>query len=138
MFSQKISMAYSFLRNIRIRSNDTEMFKSFLPFSAADGHWNELHEKLPGSEKYLGKRIVKSMKDVEESEKDNCITKLEDWFLRKTAVDESQDIVNAFFQKRVKTLWNEVLQPILGGKHYIMRYEFQHRGTIHCHMVMSM
>ena len=30
-----------------------------------------------------------------------------------------------------------MLQPILGGKHYIMRYEFQHRGTIHCHMVMS-
>ena len=58
--------------------------------------------------------------------------------VRKTAVDKNQDIVNAFFQKRVKTLWNEVLQPILGGKHYIMRYEFQHRGTIHCHMVMSM
>ena len=35
-------------------------------------------------------------------------------------------------------MWEEVLQPILGGKHYIMRYEFQHRGTIHCHMVMSM
>ena len=101
-------------------------------------HWNELHEKLPGSEKYLGKRIVKSMEDVEESEKDNCITELEDWFLRKTAVDENQDIVNAFFQKRVKTLWNEVLQPILGGKHYIMRYEFQHLGTIHCHMVTSL
>ena len=44
MFSQKISMAYSFLRNIRIRSNDTEMFNSFLTFSAADGHWNELNE----------------------------------------------------------------------------------------------
>ena len=131
MFSQKISMAYSFLRNIRIRSNDTEMFNSFLTFSAADGHWNELHEKLPGSEKYLGKRLVKNLDDIEESERDNYITELEDWFLRKTAVDENQDIVNAFFQKRVKTLWNEVLQPILGGKHYIMRYEFQHRGTIH-------
>ena len=76
--------------------------------------------------------------DDEESEKENCITELEDWALRKKAVDENQDIVNAFFQKRVKTMWEEVLQLILGGKHYIMRYEFQHRGTIHCHMVMSM
>ena len=138
MFSQKISMAYSFLRNIRIRSDDKETFNSFLTFSAADGHWNELHMLLPGHEKYLGKRIVKSLDDVEESERDNCITELEDWFLRKKAVDENQDIVNEFFQKRVKTIWEEVLKPILGGKHYIMRYEFQHRGTIHCHMVMSM
>ena len=138
MFSNKISMAYSFLRNIRIRSNDTEMFNSFLTFSAADGHWNELHKKLPGSENYLGKRIVKNLEDVEESERENCITDLDDWAMRKKAVDENQDIVNAFFQKRVKTLWQEVLEPILGGKHYIMRYEFQHQGTIHCHMVMSM
>ena len=131
-------MAYSFLRNIRIRSNDTEMFNSFLTFTAADGHWNEMHEKLPGSEKYLGKRIVKNLEDVKEPERENCITELEDWALHKKAVDKNQDIVNAFFQKRVKTLWQEVLEPILGGKHYIMRYEFQHRGTIHCHMVMSM
>ena len=75
---------------------------------------------------------------VEESARDNCITNLEEQFLQKTAVDENQDIVNAYFQKRVKTLWNEVLQPILGGKHYIMRYEFQHLGTIHCHMVTSL
>ena len=49
------------------------------------------------------------MDDVEESEREKCITELEDWFLRKKAVDENQDIVNAFFRKRVKTLWNEVL-----------------------------
>ena len=83
------------------------MFNSFLTFSAADGHWNELHRKLPGSEKYLGKMIVKSMEDVEESERDSCITELEDWFIKK-AVDENQDILYAFFKKRVKTLWNEV------------------------------
>ena len=86
--------------------------------------------------KYLGKKVVKNLEDVEESERKNCIEESKDYELRKKAVDENQDIVNAFFQKRVKTLWEEVLHPILGGKHYIMRYEFQHRGTIHCHMVM--
>ena len=83
MFSQKISMAYSFLRHIRISSNETEMFNSFLTFSAADGHWNELHEKLHGSEQYLGKRVVKNLEDVEESERDNCIEESKDYELRK-------------------------------------------------------
>ena len=46
MFSQKISMAYSFLRDIRIRSNDTEMFNSFLTFSAADGQLNCMRNYL--------------------------------------------------------------------------------------------
>ena len=138
MFSQKISMAYSFLRNIRISSDDTEMFNGFLTYSMADTYWNDLHKLLPGSERYLGKKIVKCLNDIEQSERENCITEVEDWILRKIAVDENQDIVNAFFQKRVKTMWDEVLQPVFGGKYYIMRYEFQHRGCIHCHMVMSM
>lgn len=29
------------------------------------------------------------------------------------------------------------MQPVFGGIDYIQRYEFQHRGAIHCHMVMS-
>ncbi len=138
MFSQKISMAYSFLRNIRFTSNDTEVFNGFLTYSMAEIYWNDLHKLLPGSERYLGKKIVKCLNDVEESKRENCITNVEDWILRKIAVDENQDIMNAFFQKRVKTILDEVLQPVFGGKYYIMRYEFQHRGCIHCHMVMSM
>ena len=138
MFSKKISMATSFLRHIRIVSNDTEVFNSFLTFSAADGHWDELHKKLPGHEKYIGKRLVKSLGDVEESERENCITLAEDYIYRKAAVEDNQDIVNEFFCKRMRTMWEEVLQPVLGGKYAIFRFEFQHRGCIHCHMVMSM
>ena len=114
------------------------MFNSFLTFSAADGHWDDLHKLLPGHEEYLGKRVVKSLDMVKESECENCITEARDYILRKKAVDQNQDIVNEFFIKRVDTMWSEVLQPIFGGEFYIMRYEFQHRGTIHCHMVMSM
>ena len=39
MFSGFQSKAYSFLRDIRIRSNGKEMFNLFLTFSAADNHW---------------------------------------------------------------------------------------------------
>ena len=138
MFSQKKSLATSFLRHIRITSKEMKMFNGFLTFSAADNHWDELHRLLPGHEEYVGKRLVKSLEDVEESEQDNCINETLDYILRKTAVDQNQDIVNEFFMKRMKTMWDEVLKPVLGGEYYIMRYEFQHRGCIHCHMVMSM
>ena len=87
MFSQKISLATSYLRHIRITSKETKMFNGFLTFSAADNHWDELHRLLPGHEEYMGKRLVKSLEDVEESEQDNCITESLDYILRKTAVD---------------------------------------------------
>ena len=80
------------------------MFNGFLTFSAADNHWDELHRLLPGHEEYMGKRLVKSLEDVEESEQDNCINETLDYILRKTAVDQNQDIVNEFFMKRVKTM----------------------------------
>ena len=97
-------MAYSFLRNIRIRSNDTEMFNSFLTFSAADGHWNELHEKLPGSEEYLGKRVVKNLEDVEESERDNCIEESKDYELRKKSCKREPRHCQCFLPEKSKNL----------------------------------
>ena len=61
------------------------MFNSFFTFSTADIHWDELHKLLPGHERYLGKRIVKNLDEVEESERENCITEKEDWILRYNA-----------------------------------------------------
>ena len=93
------------------------------------------HRILPYN---LWKKVVKNLEDIEESERENYISEKEDWILRYNAIDQNQDIVNAYFQKRVHTIWDEVLKPVFGGKYYIMRYEFQHRGCIHCHMVFSM
>ena len=83
----------------RTAATHKEMFNSFLTFSAADGHWNELHKLLPGHERYLGKRIVKSLDDVEESERDNCITELEDWFLRKQLLMRTKILLMSFSRK---------------------------------------
>merc|ERR1711860_47020 len=137
-FGQHMCKSVSFLRDIRIESDDTKMFNLFLTFSAADNHWEQLHKLLPGSEKYLGKKIVKSLKDIPaDANKDEYMTKREDDILRFKAVQENIDIVNAYFQKRMDMLWEHVLKPIFGGKHYIMRFEMQNRGTIHCHMVIT-
>ena len=137
-FGQHMCKSVSFLRDIRIESKDTEMFNLFLTFSAADNHWNQLHKLLPGSEKYLDKKLVDNLKDIPaDANKDEYITKKDDYILRFKAVQENIDIVNAYFQKRMDMLWEHVLKPVFGGKHYIMRFEMQSRGTIHCHMVMT-
>ena len=139
-FSGYQSKACSFLRDIRIQTNGKEMFNLFLTFSAADNHWYNLHKNLPGHEQYLDKIVIDKEIDIPSDAVDKSlyITKALDYQLRKKAIDENQHIVNQFFQKRVKTIWETVLQPILGGEEYIMRYEFQMRHAIHCHMIMTM
>ena len=137
-FSQHISKAYSFLRDIKISSNDKEMFNLFLTFSAADFHWHELHLLFPDHEKYLGKTVVKKLSDIPSGADPTLyIDEKTDFQLRQKAVHENVDIVNEFFQKRITFLWEHILKPEFKGKDYIMRYEFQNRGSIHCHMVMS-
>ena len=60
-----------------------------------------------------------------------------DYQLRADAINKNTDIVNAYLIKKVNLLWKHVLKPVFGGEDYIMRFEFQHRGSIHCHMIMS-
>ena len=60
-----------------------------------------------------------------------------DFLLRSKSVQDNLDIVNEYFINKVSLLWKYVLKPIYGGENFICRYEFQHRGSIHCHMVMS-
>ena len=93
-FGQHMCKSVSFLRDIRIESNDSEMFNLFLTFSAADNHWNQLHKLLPGSEKYLDKKLVDNPKDIPaDANKDEYITKKDDYILRFKAVQENIDIV---------------------------------------------
>ena len=67
----------------------------------------------------------------------SVIDKRTDFLLRSKSVQDNLDIVNEYFINKVSLLWKYVLKPIYGGENFICRYEFQHRGSIHCHMVMS-
>jgi hypothetical protein len=60
--SHMSDQALAYPRFVCITSQDTEMFTFFQSFSAADLHWSDLHRLLPGSESYMGKRVVK--KDI--------------------------------------------------------------------------
>jgi hypothetical protein len=129
--------ALAFVDHIRLRSNDKENFNVFLTLSPADMHWDELHSVLPGSEAYLGKTIVKSVDDIPLDEDPNkFITKAEDYRLRSKAVNDNAGIVSDMFVTKVNLLFKHVLEPILGVKEKVVRYEFQHRGAIHAHCLL--
>jgi len=127
--------AISFVKNLRIKSDDQEMFNFFQTFSAADLHWNDLHRLLPDSERYLGKTVVDSLENVPEEERVGCITSTEDCRLRIANIKRHADIVDAYFKHRIDQLLEKVL-PVLGAQEYICRYEVQARGTIHAHILL--
>ena len=138
-FSSYNGKAINFLRHTRISTNDEEMFNLFLTFSCADIHERALHEKLPKeyTQHYLDKILVKNLNSIpDDADPSDYITESEDYRLRMKAINENSDIVNAYFNKKVELIFKHVLKPIFGATDYIARYEFQNRGTIHCHMII--
>ena len=134
-FRYMTDKAISFVRYLRIKSCDQQMFNFFQTFSAADLHWDDLHRLLAGSDEYLGKRVVDSLESVPEEEREHCITSTRDYQLRIANIKRHADIVDAYFKHRIDLLLEKVL-PVLGAKEYICRYEVQARGTIHAHILL--
>ena len=132
----KTDQAVSFVKYLRISSNERDMFNFFQTFSAADLHWDDFHRLLlPECNEYLNKRLVDSLLEVPEEERSGCIEKTQDIKLRMENIKRHADIVDWYFYERIKVLEKEVL-PKLGVKHSICRYEVQARGTIHVHMLL--
>ena len=128
-------LCLSYNKWLRIKS---KMFNFFQTFSAADLHAYDLHKLLPGHEKYLDKIPCDDMEAKLENEKHLYISKVEDHRLRAEAVRNSPDIVDFWFVNRIEKMLEHVLGKTLGVKDYIIRYEAQHRGTIHAHLLLSM
>jgi hypothetical protein len=74
--SHKADQALSFLKFVRITSDDKDMFTLFQTFSAADLHWHDLHRLMSGSETYLGKQVVTNdvYSSLDQEEKAGCIS----------------------------------------------------------------
>ena len=106
MFSQLINKSVNLTRHLRIISKNEKMFNVFLTFSVADLHEKALHEKLPGSEKYINKKVVKNLHDIPQGDDPNdYIDEKTDFQLRMEIVNENSDIVNAYLIKKVDLLW---------------------------------
>lgn len=81
----------------------------FFTFSAADMHWPELHSLLSNSPEQL----------TNERRRQNVIN--------------NPHIIDWFFTKRVESFIKYWLYDILKAEWHWYRYEYQARGSIHCH-----
>ena len=52
------------------------------------------------------------------------------------AISENADICNFFFKEKLKLVFKYVLGPEYDIKDHLIRFEFQHRGSIHAHMMV--
>ena len=137
-FYQSSIQALSFLKFVRLRSNETEAFNVFATFSCPDLHWDDLHRLFPNHEEYLGKRAVSAteMASIPEEERHNFITKQQDYLLRSRNAEKYAAITTDYFIERLEGLFKDVLEKVYGLKDTIIRFEFQHRGAIHAHVLM--
>jgi hypothetical protein len=129
--------ALAYLRFVRITSQDTEMLTFFQTLSAADLHWADLHRLLPGSESYMGKRVVKEdiFNSLSEEEQRGCILSTDDHVQRSAAVNDNGDLVDLYFHHRLHKLL-DIIRAAMKIEDYIIRYEAQARGTIHAHLLL--
>ena len=128
----------SFQEHIRFRSNDTKMMNIFNTYSLADLHSDEIHQALPDSDQYLGKKIVQNECDKPSGEeRGEFLTKKQDFLLRARAVDKNSAFIVDHFCKKVEGYVEQVLQRTIGVDEFVIRYEFQHRGCIHAHCLFS-
>ena len=133
----KADKATSFVKYVRIATDDHEMFTFFQTFSAADLHWDDLHRLLPASDAYLHKIIIGSMDDLPDGADPHLyIERSTDFHLRTRALRDNADIVDAYFMLRIETLLATVLKSY-GVVNSIVRYEVQCRGTMHAHLLLQ-
>jgi hypothetical protein len=135
--SHMSDQALAYLRFVRITSHDTEMLTFFQTFSAADLHWPDLHWLLPGSESYMGKRVVKPdiFNSFSAEEQQRCILSTDDHVQRSAAVNDNGNLVDLYFHHRLHKLL-DIIGAAMKIEDYIIRYEAQARGTIHAHLLL--
>ena len=85
----------------------------FFTFSSADIHWPELHDLFKADT--------------------NCETGNSASDVRRQSVINSPHVVDWFFMQRLESFVKHWLYDTLGAKWHWFRYEYQGRGSIHCH-----
>ena len=81
----------------------------FFTFSSADMHWPQLHSLFSKN----------SHNPTVQERRNNVIN--------------NPRLVDCFFTKRIESFWKHWLYDTLSAEWHWYRYEFQTRGSIHCH-----
>ena len=75
------------------------------------------------------------METIPDEDKHRYITTEQDYLLRSRATEKYAFIVTDYFCERIDRLFNEVLRPVYKCGETITRFESQHRGSIHAHVL---
>ena len=75
------------------------------------------------------------MEAIPKEERHQYITTDQDYLLRSRATEKYAMIVTDFFCERIDRLFKEVLRPVYKCGETITRFESQHRGSIHAHVL---
>ena len=75
------------------------------------------------------------MEAIPEEERHRYISTDQDYLLRSRATEQYACIVVDFFCERVDRIFRDVLRPVYKCGETITRFESQHRGSIHAHVL---
>ena len=124
-FFNKLMETKAFAEHLRIRSDDTEMLNVFKTFSMADEYWDDLHQLLDGSERYMGKIVVEHEGLIPEDNADMYITRKQDKEMRAKNLNDNAILCVDYFCNRLEGFLTKVLRKTIGLKEYFIRNEFQ-------------
>ena len=125
-------------RHLIARSGGEQQMTLFLTLSPSDFHLDAFHRLLPESKEYIDKKVVASVNDIPDDDKDNYITKSQDYTLRAQALNRHTDLFTNFFLVRAKQFIDVVLKEALGVENYFYRVEHQSRGAPHLHLMLQL
>jgi ATP-dependent DNA helicase PIF1 len=92
----------------------------FFTFSAADLHWPDLHQLMPGGENH-----------IEEADKNASKRRHKDLI-------NNPHIAAWYFEKRFKIFFEKVMIPKWNLVDWWYRFEWQHRGSVHVHGIAKL
>ena len=93
----------------------------FLTLSAADTYWDEVDA------------LILNMNNLTAPANESLLERRR---RRATQLNDNPNIATSSFVLRTESFFRDVLQPLWHVRDYVIRYEFQQRGSPHCHCLL--
>ena len=132
--------ANDYIRFLSAHSDSTEHFNLFVTLTSKETHDNDFLRTIDEGQKHLEKIPVHGRANIPLDVPPGVtyITKSDDAYLRNDILTRYMAEYITFFKSKTKSFLNNVMCDALGCTDYLVRYEFQSRGGIHAHILLSL
>ena len=131
--------AQSYIRLLDTLTEGREQFNFFLTVTSKEVHDTEFLATIPEGAALLAKTLVQNADHIPAGgDPDAYITKAQDHYQRNRLIVEHMHEYTTFFIKKTHLFIDRVLKQCFGVTEYHLRWEFQSRGGLHCHMLLCM